>query len=132
MTSLSPSSCRAHPECPEHLRFILEKVINACPPEWVEAQETGEVEARETGEMFSSIDECQRRLNLYSMSQGFCVVITHSTKSPTISTTFSFIHHGSETRNTRKLPRAVERDKNGEVVGARKRELTVVIQTNCP
>lgn len=124
MTSLTLSAWRAHPDCPEHLRYILEKTVNAFPTVWIEEPVTGEV--------FSSIDACRRRLTAYSLSQGFDVVISQSTKSPTISTTFSCSHHGKGTLNTRKLQPTIERDKKGEIVGARRRDLTSMRQTNCP
>lgn len=124
MTSLSSPGWRAHPDCPEHLRYILEKTVNAYPIEWLDEPATGEV--------FISVDECKRRLIAYSLSQGFDIVISRSTKTPHLAVTFSCCHHGKKTRNTRKLPPMVERDEEGEVIGAHRRDVTVVRQTDCP
>ena len=117
MTSTSLSAWKAHPDCPAHLRYILEKTVNAYPPEWLNEPITGEV--------FQSVDDCKRRLFAYSLSQGFDVVISRSAMKP-FSITFSCCHYGIETRNTRKLPKEVERNEEGEIIGLRKRDLTVV------
>ena len=82
---------RAPPECPEHVRYIVEKAVNAYPPEWLKTPATGEV--------FRSIEECQNRLVAFSLSQGFNVVKTNSSTKPVPSANFACIHHGKETRN---------------------------------
>lgn len=127
MLSVMPSGWRAPPGCPEHIRFVLEKTVNDFPPEWLEEPETGEV--------YSSEEEANDRLVAYSLSQGFDIVVTHSTTKPQPCTTYSCIHHGKETRNYRKLPDIVTLDpETGKVAvdSARKRNLTVVRQTDCP
>jgi hypothetical protein len=68
----------------------------------------------------------------YAFSQGFDIVTTHSTRTPQVSKTFSCTHHGTETRNTRKLPPIVERNEEGVIVGKRKYNLTSIRQTDCP
>ena len=60
ITSTLLSAWRAHLDCPEHLRYIIEKTINAFLPEWLDEPATGEV--------FISIDECKRRLIAYSLT----------------------------------------------------------------
>src|ERR1700712_5380565 len=92
---------RAHPECPETLRYLVEKTVNEYPPEWIEEPSTGEV--------FASIEGCQKRLIAYSFSQGFDIVTTNSIKARGTAT-YSCIHWGEESRNTRKLPRNIERN----------------------
>src|SRR5690349_19930896 len=124
MSSLPSYRWRAHPDCPEHIRYIVEKAVNAHPPHWLEEPSSGEI--------FSSIEECRNRLIAFSLSQGFDVVTTHSASKPQPCATFSCVHHGIETRNTRRLPSTVEKDKEGNVVGERKLNLTVVRQTECP
>lgn len=113
MSSPEAPTWRAHANCPENVRYIVERIVNAFPPEWLEEPATGEV--------FSGVEECERRLNAYALSQGFMVVKSHSTKTPIPSTTFSCIHYGKATRNTRILPSVVERDEEGVIIGERKR-----------
>jgi hypothetical protein len=113
---------RAHPDCPDSLRYLIEKTVHAYPSGWIEEPQSGEI--------FTSIDECHKRLIAYSFSQGFDIVTTNSARTRG-NATFSCIHHGQESRNTRGLPRNIERNKDGEIVGERKRELTVVRQTEC-
>src|SRR5260370_38654014 len=108
--ALSLSSWRASPGCPEHVRFVLEKAVNALPPEWLTEPVDGEV--------FTSIEECQQRLNAFSLSQGFDIVKTHSAMKPQPKAYFACIHHGKETRNWRKLPHEVEKDREGKIVGS--------------
>jgi hypothetical protein len=124
MTSSLPLVWRARSDCPEHLRDTLEKAVNAYPPEWLQEPTTGEI--------YSNMNEAHSRLIAFSLSQGFDVVIAHSTQKPQPVTTFSCIHHGTETKNWRKLPDRVEKDKEGKVIGERKLELSVVRQTGCP
>jgi len=124
MSSLSSSAWRAPSGCPEGLRYTLEKAVNAYPPEWLQEPTTGEI--------FSSMDEAHSRLIAFSLSQGFDVVISHSSQKPQPVTTFSCTHHGTKTKNWRKLPERVEKDEQGNIVGERKLNLTVVRQTGCP
>ena len=77
------------------------------------------------------MDEAHSRLIAFSLSQGFDVVIAHSTRKPQPVTTFSCIHHGTETKNWRKLPERVEKDEKGQIIGEYKLDLTVVGQTGC-
>jgi hypothetical protein len=92
---------RAHPQCPGHIRLTLERAVNTFPPEWLEPHTDDE--------MFDSVDACLKRLVAYSLSQGFDVVISNSSRRPPRAT-FCCTHHGEETRNTRKLESTVERD----------------------
>ena len=121
---MTSSAWRAPAGCPDYVRYIVEKAANAFPPEWLREPLSGEV--------YSSVEECHNRLIAYSLSQGFDIVISHSTQKPQPSTTFSCIHHGTETKNWRHLPRTVERDEDGNIIGQRQRNLTVVRQTECP
>jgi hypothetical protein len=100
---------QAHAQCPDHIRYILEKTLNEYPRAWLEEPVSGEV--------FSSVAECQNRLIAFSLSQGFDIVISHSTQTPQVSKTFSCVHHGQETRNTRKLPPTVERNEHVRMGG---------------
>ena len=124
MSSEQSRAWTAPPGCPDHVRYIVEKTVNAYPTKWLKEPSSGEV--------FSSIKECHNRLIAFSLSQGFDVVVSRSSQTPQPRATFSCIHHGTETRNTRRLPAIVERDKEGNVIGERQRDLTVVRQTDCP
>ena len=59
---------RAKPRCPKHLVAVLERAVNALPPAWLLQPITGEV--------FDSIDHCNRRLQGYALAEGFEVVRT--------------------------------------------------------
>ena len=65
------------------------------------------------------MDEAHERLTVSSLSQGFDIVVAHSTQRPQSVTTFYCIHHGVKTKNWWKLPRTVERDEKGKIVGER-------------
>ena len=86
--------------------------MNLYPPEWLEEPATGE--------LFASMEDAYNRLVAFSLSQGFDVVKSSATQRPQPVTTFSCIHHGSETKNWRKLPYTVEKDEKGAVMGQRK------------
>ena len=102
---------RAAHGCPDHLRYTIEKTVNGFPPAWLEEPVTGEV--------FESMELGQERLVAYSFSQGFDVVVVHSTKRPQPVSTFGCIHHDDKTKNWRRLPDHVERDEEGTIIGRR-------------
>ncbi len=112
MSSGCPPNWRAHPGCPDHLKFVVEKAVNAIPPGYVVEPESGEV--------FKSLEDCETRLAGFAFANGFDVVTTRSSlKPPYISATFQCIHHGAQTRNYRKLGEFVERDAEGVIVSDR-------------
>src|ERR1700744_5733856 len=121
-STASSFTWRAHPDVPDRVRYNLEKVVNAFPPKWLREPVTGEI--------FQSIEECERRLVAFSLSHGFDVVTGNSAKKPFPRRTLVCSHHGAETRNSRKLPDEVERNEEGVIIGERKRELTSVRGTD--
>ena len=54
------SAWQARPNCPDSVRYTLEKAVNAYPPAWLQEPTTGEV--------FKDMDEAHRRLIAYSLS----------------------------------------------------------------
>ena len=109
-TSLPPSSSSAwsaKPGCPDHLRLPLERAVNALPIEFLEDPADGEV--------FSSLEECERRLIGLSLAQGFDIVKTTSATKPTPGATFCCVFHGIETRNWRNLEATIEKNEDGKI-----------------
>jgi|SRR5882757_3562178 len=97
-SSLPPStssSWTARPGCPDHLRLPLERAVNALPSEFLEDPADGEV--------FSSLEEGERRLIGYSLAQGFDIVKTHSSTKPFPGATFAYVFHSEKSRNWRGL-----------------------------
>ena len=68
MPDQSTPTWRAKPRCPRHLVAVLERAVNALPSEWLLPPRTGEI--------FDSIEHCRRRLQGYSLAEGFEVVQT--------------------------------------------------------
>ena len=66
MPDQSTPAWRAKPHCPRHLVAALERAVNALPSEWLLPPHTGEI--------FDSIEHCRRRLQGYSLAEGFEVV----------------------------------------------------------
>jgi hypothetical protein len=62
-----------------------------------------------------------RRLQVYTLSKGFIVVIFSSTPK---RARFIYIYHGSQPRNIRGLEDHLEKDKEGNIVSRRKRDDT--------
>jgi len=118
---------RTNSQLPVEVREVLERAVNAKPPEWLVPPQDDEV--------FDDPDECERRLNAYSLAQGFDVVRTHSRHQtgPGITpfVTFQCIFHGSETRNFRQLEKSVTKDKDDKITSRRKRDSTAVRKTDC-
>src|ERR1700742_5110951 len=121
-STASSFTWRAHPDVPDRVRYTLEKVGNAFPRTWLRE--------RVTGEIFQALEECERRLVAFSLSQGFDVVTGNSAKKPFPRKTFVCSHHGAETRNFRELPDEVERNEEKVIIGERQRELTSVLGTD--
>jgi hypothetical protein len=75
------------PYMPAHLRPTLERAIAAIPMPWLLAPKSGEV--------FESTDICKKRLQTFTLAQGFVVVVS---KSDRYRSNFHYIYHGGDTR----------------------------------
>jgi hypothetical protein len=78
----SASSCQPHhqplwraPEaCPDRVRGVLEQAVNGRPAAWRVPPVTGEV--------FASVEDCEKRLVTLGLVEGFDVVVGHSARRP--------------------------------------------------
>ena len=109
--------------CPEHLKSVVEELVNALPPAWLELPVIGEV--------FESFEECERRLHGYSLSKGFDIVKTGGGNRKSPARRWCCVHHGVETRNYRGLEENVERNAEGVIRTVRQRQATNVAQLDC-
>jgi hypothetical protein len=57
---------QAKPGCPEHHRAAVERTVNLLPPAWLLTPQSGEI--------FNSLDHCDRRLRGFSFAKGFDIV----------------------------------------------------------
>ena len=115
----------AHPECPEHIKPVLEARVRSFPASFLLAPVAGEV--------FENPDLCQERLQGWALSQGFAIVRTSgSLKSTRPRFEFRCIHHGDNTADTRKLEKHVERDEENVIISRRKQEATNINARSCP
>jgi hypothetical protein len=96
---------------PAYLRPALERAIAAIPEPWLLAPKSGEV--------FESKKECKKRLQAFTLTQGFAVVVGKSHKDRSV---FHCIHHSAESRNDRGLEPRVLRDEEGKIVSERQRD----------
>ncbi|OQV08491.1 MULE transposase domain-containing protein [Cladophialophora immunda] len=119
----SPPAWRARPGCPEHLRRPLEKAVNAYPAKYLLDPANQET--------FETAEECQERLRIYSLSQGFDIVKGGGGKPGNPGYNFLCVYHGKGTRNWRGLEDHVERNDNGEITSNRKRDFTHIRGTSC-
>ena len=78
---------------PTHQRSTFDRAIAGLPPAFLGFPTTGEV--------FDDPAACKARLQGFSLSQGFAVVVGKSNKNAFIE--FLCIHHSAETRNDRQL-----------------------------
>jgi hypothetical protein len=105
---------------PTHQRGTYDRAVAALPP--------GFLEFPVTGEIFESKVGCKVRLQGFSLSQGFAVVVGKSSQDGTPRAEFLCIHHGTATRNDRQLEEEVERDPEGNITSRRQRGDTQVMQ----
>ena len=113
---------RAPGGCPRHLRDPLERAVNAYPVAFLSLPTSGEI--------FESIEECERRLIAYSLSQGFDIVRTSGGQQRNPGVTWQCVFHGEGTRNWRNLEKEVVKDEEGNIVSRRQRN-TAVHQSGC-
>jgi hypothetical protein len=114
----------AKPGCPQHHRAVIERMVNALPASYLLPPCSGE--------LFDSLDACNRRLRGYALAEGFDIVRKGGGTKANPSYRFRCIHHGVETRNDRKLEDHVERDSEGKRISKRKVEGRPVHQLECP
>src|SRR5436305_15217580 len=91
MSVQPPPAWRAKPGCPKYLVAVLERAVNALPPVWLLQLITGEV--------FDSIDHCNRRLQSYALAEGFEVVRTGEGTKTAPGARFECSKHGESTKN---------------------------------
>jgi hypothetical protein len=115
---------QAKPGCPEHHRAAVERMVRALPPAYLLPPCSGEI--------FESLEACNRRLRGYALAEGFDIVRKGGGTKTNPSYRFRCIFHGSTTQNNRKLEEFVEKDSDGKIVSKRQREATSVRQLQCP
>ena len=123
MSDQSTPTWHAKPGCPRHLIAVLERAVNALPSEWLLPPRTGEI--------FDSIEHCRRRLQGYSLAEGFEVVQTGGGTKQNSAARFECSKYGEITRNWRKLEPRVECNKNSNITSKCQVKGTLVSQTGC-
>jgi hypothetical protein len=114
----------AKPGCAEHHRAAVERMVNALPPSYLLSPCSGEI--------FESLEDCNRRLRGYALAEGFDIVRHGGGTKALPSYRFKCIFHGSTTQNHRKLEDHVKKDAEGKIVSKRQKEATNVRQLQCP
>ena len=110
--------------CPSHLRGVIERFVNERDPAW-------RLPPASKGEVFDSFEQCQQRLNVWAMVEGFAIVVRGHGISTIPCKRFRCIHHGEETRNDRELEDDVEKDSEGRIISERQRGATHTKQKEC-
>src|SRR5271163_3046220 len=109
--------------CPPHHRAAVERMVNALSPSYLLPPVSGE--------LFDSLEHCNRRLRGWALAEGFDIVRRGGGTKAAPAYRFKCIFHGNVTRNDRKLEDTVEKDSEGKVVSRRKKEVTNVRQLGC-
>jgi hypothetical protein len=115
---------QAKPGCPAHLRDVVERFVNTRDPAW-------RVPPASKGEVFESFEQCQERLNVWAMIEGFAVVVRGRGDPKNPCKRFLCIHHDDKTRNYWKLEEEVEKDSDGYIISVRQRDATHIKQKGC-
>jgi hypothetical protein len=98
---------KAKPGCADHHKPAVERIVNKLLSAWLLLLESGEV--------FDSLDYCERRMRSFSFAEGFDIVRKGGGTKANPSWRFRCLFHGEETRNDRKLEDKVERDEHGTI-----------------
>jgi len=112
-----------HLGAPEHHRAAAERMVNSLSSWYLLPSRSGE--------LFESLDSCNRRLRGFALAEGFDIVRKGGGTKANPSYRFRCIFHGSETRNDRKLEVIVQRDSEGTITSRRQRDATNVRQLQC-
>jgi len=115
---------QAKPGCAKHHIAAIERLVNSFPSAWLLPPQTGEI--------FASNEECNRRLRAFALAEGFDIVRNGGGTGANPAWRFRCFHHGSETRNQRKLEARIEKDDKGKITSKRQRGHTNVHQLECP
>jgi hypothetical protein len=104
-------------------RDALTKAVARVPPAWVLPLEDGE--------LFDRPEEVYSRLQGYALGAGFAVVKRQGTTP--VRKNYWCIHHGTQTRNDRKLSENVEKDPANPkvIISSRKKEDTGANALSC-
>jgi hypothetical protein len=111
-------SWQAKPEYAEHHRAAVERIVNALSPSYLLAPCSGE--------LFDSLEYCNRRLRGWALAEGFDIVRNGGGIKAAPSYRFRCIFHSSKTKNNRKFEDMIERDSEDKIVSKRKKEVTNV------
>jgi MULE transposase domain len=98
---------QAKPEYAEHHRAVIERMVNAFPPEWLLPPYTGEI--------FNSLEYYNRRLKAFSLAEGFDIVRKGGGTRANPSYRFSYYYHGKKTRNDRNLEESIKYDEKSKI-----------------
>ena len=110
----------AKPGCPKHLINVYERAVNAQPTSYLLPPITGEV--------FDSIAACEARLRGFALAEGFDIAHTGGGNKRVPSARWQCSHHGSETKNWRKLEDRIKYDEEGAITTRRQRKGTNIGQ----
>jgi MULE transposase domain len=80
---------KAKAGCAEHHRSAVERIVNLLPSEWLSAFKSGE--------LFDSLEHCDRRLRGYSFAEGFDIVGKGEGSKTNPSWRFFCLAHGVKT-----------------------------------
>jgi hypothetical protein len=83
-------------------------MVNTFPPSYLQPPVSGE--------LFDSLEDCNRRLRGYAFAEGFDIVRKGGGTGANPSYRFRCIFHGVVTRNDRKLEDSVVKDSEGKIV----------------
>jgi hypothetical protein len=102
---------QAKPKYAEHHRAVIERIINAFPPVWLLLPYTGEI--------FNSLEYCNRRLKAFSLAEGFNVIRKGSGTKVNPAYRFSYYYYKTKTQNNRKLENSIKYDEEGRITSNR-------------
>jgi hypothetical protein len=111
-------SWQAKPGCPAHYRPAVERTVNTLPSVYLLPPHSGEI--------FNSLEDCNRRLRGYAFAEGFDIMRHGGGIKAIPSYRFKCLFHGTKTQNHRKLEDRVEKDSEGQITSKRQRERTNV------
>ena len=124
LSSVMALSWQAKPGCPTHLRDVIEHFVNDRDAVW-------RLPPAPKGEVFDSFEQCQERLNVFTMIEGFVITIRGHGDPRNSCRRFQCIHHDEETRNHRELEHRTEKDSVEKIISNRQRDATHTKQKGC-
>jgi hypothetical protein len=106
---------KARPGCLLHYQAAVKRMVNTLPLSYLLLSVSGE--------LFDSLEHCNRRLRGWAFAEGFDIICCRGGIKAVLMYRFKYIFHSNVTRNDRKLKNTVEKNLKGKIISRYKKKV---------